>query len=106
MNEPLPPAVRYEELPVRYASAESQGRLDALRAQMVSFQREDSVAVQMKGIGYGWGRQDAPGYQPPTHRGGALDFGIALALHYAGDTPTMAIREAYDAWHATGRIGR
>ena len=100
------PVVNHEEPLHRYASTHSQDTLNALRAGMFEAGRRKSADMFSKATGYGWGRIDSPGFEWPAHRGDALDFAIAFAIHCAQGEHTYAIREAYIQWHKTGRITR
>lgn len=105
LNDPtVEPVTRYENLPHRYASPHSQDTLSALRAGMSEAGKRASEDMFSKATGYGWGRVDSPGFQWPAHQGDALDFAVSFAIHCAEGGHTWAIREAYDMWHATGRI--
>lgn len=55
--------------------------------------------------GYAWGRIDSPGYVWPAHGGDGLDFMMAYAIHLATSKHNHAVREAFNQWHSTGRIG-
>ena len=96
----------YEDLPHRYASPRSQEALAALRDRGGEASRSYFDDLFAKGTAYAWGRMDSPGFSQPVHHGDAFDFAIAFTIHAGEDGATHAIREAYDAWHATGRIER
>lgn len=104
MPETLAPVTCHEDLPHRYASVESFTAMEALRAHPDLSRRRYFNDMFTKAIGYGWGRTDAPGAKVPVHRGDALDFATAYTIHTSQGGVTHALREAYNMWHATGRI--
>ena len=84
----------------KFASAESQNRLESLKRQASTYDRDYAEVMFHKAVGYVWGRTDAPGYVWPEHRGDALDFAMNYAIHVLTPGPTHALREAFELWHA------